>query len=228
MSDLPAATMAARRAAARAAVRFVERDAVMGVGTGTTAAAFIEAMADAGRTPLAAVASSVATAHLLRSAGIEVVDLPASGRLPLYVDGADEADAELRLIKGGGGAHAREKVLASASDVFVCIAEHAKLVGRLGTHPVPVEVLPMARAFVARELALMGGTVVERAGFVSDNGNVVLDASGLDLVDPVALEKVIDEIAGVVACGVFALRPADLLLLGSPDGTAREIRRPTR
>lgn len=222
-----AAGSEARLAAARAALRFVDRDAVMGVGTGATAAAFVDAMVESRRFPRAVVPSSAATSRRLREVGIRIAELPDDGRLPVYVDGTDEADGSLRLIKGGGGAHAREKVLASASDVFVCLAPEERLVARLGeSHPVPVEVLPMASRYVARVLAEMGGVAVPRAGFVTDNHNEILDVTGLDLSDPVGVESAIDTIAGVLACGLFALRPANLLLLGSADGSAREVVRP--
>jgi len=205
------------RAAAGAALQLVEPGLLLGVGTGTTVNVFIELLAASERPPAAAVASSVRTAHLLQAAGIEVVTLPESGRLALYVDGADEIDTGLRLVKGGGGAHTREKVLAAASDSFVCIADDTKLVGVLGGRPVPVEVLPFAVNYVTRGLRALGGHVVARAGFVTDNGNEVLDAHGLDLADPTVVETAIDCIAGVVACGIFALRPADIVLIGHPD-----------
>ncbi len=216
-----------RVAAADAALRFVDSDALIGVGTGSTTATFVDAMAASARLPKAAVASSVAVTRRLREVGIRVVELPATGRLPVYVDGADEADVRLRLIKGAGGAHAREKVLASAADLFVCIASEEKLVRELGeSHPVPVEVLPMAKAYVERAIADLGASASPRPGALTDNGNEVLDVIGLDLSDPVAAESALDSIAGVVACGIFALRPADFLLLGSPDGSVRELLRP--
>ena len=172
------------------------------------------------------MASSVRTAHRLQAASIEVVPPPDSGRLVRYIDGADEVDPRLRLIKGGGGAHSREKVLASASDTFICIVDESKIVQSLGRRPVPVEVLPFARAFVARELRAMGAHVVERPGFVTDNGNAVLDASGLDLTDPGATERSVECIAGVVACGIFGLRRPDLVIVGHPDGTVEHLRPP--
>jgi ribose 5-phosphate isomerase A len=216
---------AAKRAAARAALRFVSKDALIGVGTGSTAAAFVEALASSADRPLSAVASSLSTAHLLSEAGIEVVPLPLDGRIALYVDGADVVDRRLRLLKGNGGAHAREKVLASAADLFVCIVDDSKPAETLGRHAVPVEVLPMARSYVTRRLVEIGGDVVQRPGFVTDNGNEVLDAHGLDLTDPGSLECRISCIAGVVACGIFALRPADVLLVGNEDGTVSETSR---
>jgi len=206
------------RACAGAALRLVDPDQVLGIGTGTTVNVFIELLIASDRRPAFAVASSVRTAHLLQAAGIEVMPLPESGRLLLYVDGADEVDAGLRLIKGGGGAHTREKVLAASAETFVCIADDSKLVPVLGGRPVPVEVLPFARNYVTRGLRAMGGHVVARAGFVTDNGNEVLDVHGLDLTDPAGIERAIDCVAGVVACGLFALRPADIAFIGHADG----------
>lgn len=217
---------AAKRAAAIAALRFLGPASPIGVGTGSTAEAFIEALASLEHPPAAAVASSVSTAHLLRAAGIEVVPLPLSGRLALYVDGADEVDGLLRLVKGNGGAHTREKVLAEAADLFVCIVDDSKPLAAITGRVVPVEVMPMARSYVARRLADFGGKVVQRPGFVTDNGNEVLDVHGLDLTDPCGLECRIDCIAGVVGCGIFALRPADVLLVGHDDGAVEESRRP--
>lgn len=210
-------------ASAGAALRFVDPALLLGVGTGATVNVFVELLIASERRPASAVASSVRTAHLLRAAGIEVVLLPESGRIGLYIDGADELDAGLRLIKGGGGAHAREKVLASAADTFICIADASKVVGTLGDRPVPVEVLPFARNYAARQLRLLGARVVPRAGFVTDNGNEVLDAHGLDLSDPVAAETAVDCIAGVVACGIFARRSADVALIGRDDGTVDRL-----
>lgn len=207
----------AARAAAGAVLPLIDPAQLLGVGTGSTVNVFIELLLASERRPAAAVASSVRTAHLLQDAGIEVVPLPESGRIALYVDGADEIDTGLRLIKGGGGAHAREKVLAAASDTFVCIADDSKLVDALGGRPVPVEVLPFARNYVTRGLRELGGHVVARAGYVTDNGNEVLDVHGLELSDPEAVERAIDCIPGVVACGIFALRTADTVLIGHPD-----------
>jgi ribose 5-phosphate isomerase A len=229
MSDarrIPDARERARHAAAAAALRFVEPGAIVGVGTGRTAAAFIAALRESDRRPAAAVASSRATERSLRDAGIDVVPLPASGRIPLYVDGADAADPDLRLVKGAGGAHAREKVLAAASALFVCIVDDSKPVSALDRCVVPVEVLPMARAYVAEQLSALGADVAVRDGFVTDNGNEVLDARGLDFADPRSLERRIEVIPGVVACGIFALRPADVLLIGHDDGSVSESCRP--
>lgn len=218
----------AKRAAAIAALRFVGSASPIGVGTGSTAEAFIEALASLEHPPAAAVASSLGTAHLLRAAGIDVTPLPPSGRIAFYVDGADEVDPLLRMVKGSGGAHTREKVLADAADLFVCIVDDSKPVPVLVGRVVPVEVLPMARVYVARRLADMGGKVVQRPGFVTDNGNEVLDVHGLDLSDSSGLECRIECISGVVGCGIFAIRPADVLLVGHDDGSVEESRRPVR
>ncbi len=206
-----------KRAAAEAALEHVPPGAAIGVGTGSTVAFFIEALGrlPLGRRPGAAVASSEATVAALRAAGIPVVGLDAApAPLPVYVDGADEVDPELRLIKGGGGAHTREKVLAAASELFVCMVDESKLVQRLGAFPVPVEVVPMAAPFVAARLVELGGLPALRRGYLTDNGNVVLDVKGLDLADPEGLEIELDAIPGVLECGVFARRRADLVLVG--------------
>jgi len=223
----PDGATVARRAAARAALSFVEPDSVIGVGTGRAASAFIELLASAESRPRAAVASSVATASALRAAGIAVTDLPADGRLPVYVDGADQVDPDLRLLKGRGGAHVREKVLASSSAVFICLVEDAKLVGRL-SGPVPVEVLPMAVSYATRELEVRGGRCTLREGFVTDNGGAIIDVGGLDLDDPAAMEASIASIAGVVDSGIFAIRPADIVFAASVDGSVRDLIRPSR
>lgn len=227
--DVPETTMelaAAKMAAARAALEFVGGGSVIGVGTGTTAAAFIEALENStGPRPVAAVASSLETAHLLRAAGIEVTTLPPSGHLPLYIDGADEVDTALRMVKGHGGAHTREKVLASAAAIFVCIVDETKQVPALTGHVVPVEYLPMARAFVAQEIEKLGGCAVHRPNFVTDNGNELFDVHDLDMADPAGLEDRLEDIPGVVCCGIFARRPADVLLVGHADGSVETVRR---
>ena len=212
-----------KRAAAEAALEYVEPGSTIGVGTGSTAAFFIKRLAGLppARRPGAAVPSSDATAAALRHAGIRVVGLEDALPLPIYVDGADEVDPELRLIKGGGGAHTREKVLATAAELFVCIVDESKLVGRLGRVAVPLEVVPWAAAFVARRLTAMGASVSERPGFVTDNGNIVLDATGLELSDPEGLELELDAIPGVVECGIFARRRADIVLVGTAEGVRR-------
>ena len=211
-----------KRASANAALEYVPTGATIGVGTGSTVELFIEELAARPGLIAAAVASSEASAAALRAAGIRVVD-PAAAPcpLPLCVDGADEVDPELRLIKGRGGAHTREKVLAAAAELFVCIVDETKLVDHLGRGPVPLEVVPWARPLVARRLTVLGATVAERPGFVTDNGNAVLDATGLDLSDPEGLELELDAIPGVVECGVFARRRADVVLVGTAGGVRR-------
>ncbi len=217
---------AMKRAAAHAAIAFVQPGTVIGVGTGTTATRFIEALAVSGIPVAGAVASSDETARRLEAAGIPRSELNDTGEIPLYVDGADEIDGRLRLIKGGGGALTSEKIVASSARLFVCIADQTKLVDRLGAFPLPVEVLPEARALVIRQLALLGGEAVVREGTTTDHGNIIIDVSGLDFADPLSLETILDRIPGVVECGVFARRPADVLLLGTAHGVRRIDRRP--
>lgn len=207
-----------KREAARAALKYVRQGEVLGVGTGSTVNAFIEALTQARLDIPAAVASSEETRGRLDAAGIPVRELNDTGPLQVYVDGADEATAHLQLIKGGGGALAREKVLAGASRQFVCIASARKLVKVLGGFPLPIEVLPMARSHVARQLVALGGQPQLRDGFTTDNGNQILDVRGLSIVDPPAMEAQLGAIAGVVCVGLFARRPADVLLLAGPDG----------
>ncbi len=214
MSD----SRAQKRRAAEAALEYVERDWIVGVGTGSTADLFIEALATRFPGLPGAVASSESTARQLQERGIPVLELNDAGPLPIYVDGADESDAGLRLIKGGGGALTREKIVAAASRQFVCIAHEAKLVPRLGAFPLPVEVIPMALAQVGRALQDLGGDPVVRHDFVTDNGNAILDVHGLEIENPAELELFIEGIAGVVTSGLFARRPADLLLLGTDEG----------
>jgi ribose 5-phosphate isomerase A len=207
-----------KRQAAEAALEYVEYGAVIGVGTGSTADRFIDALARIQSKIDGAVASSESSAGRLKAHGIPVLDLNDVGDLPLYVDGADEATRHLQLIKGGGGALTREKVVAGASRKFVCIAHEAKLVDVLGDFPLPVEVIPMARSFVARELVKRGGQPILREGFVTDNGNVILDVHGLKILEPARLETDLNNIPGVVTNGIFALRPADVLILGTAGG----------
>lgn len=216
-----------KRAAARAAMALVPEGIVLGVGTGSTVDFFIDALADSHLRLEGTVASSDRTAGRLRARGIAVVDLPPNGAIPLYVDGADEVTEALAMVKGGGGALTREKILAAAAAQFVCIADSSKLVAQLGAFPLPVEVIPMARAFVMRELERRGGTPRLRAGFTTDNGNVIVDVTGLSMTDPLALERELDGIAGVVANGVFARRPADVLFLGTLEGVRRLDRVPS-
>ena len=191
---------------------------VIGVGTGSTANCFIDALAPFRARYKGAVASSEASKTRLESHGIAVFDLNDVDDLPFYVDGADEIDAGLNMIKGGGGALTREKIVAAVARKFICIADASKVVATMGRFPLPVEVIPMARAYVARELTRLGGNPVLREGFVTDNGNVIVDVKGLVIIDPKGLEARINQIAGVVTNGLFAIRPADLLLLGTAEG----------
>ena len=219
---MSAAGDAKKRRAAQAALDYLENGAVIGVGTGSTVNCFIEALtaaSAAGRPPVrGAVSSSDATTARLIAAGIEVVDLNDVGDLGLYIDGADEATRARHLIKGGGGALTREKIIAAAAARFICIADDTKLVATLGKFALPIEVVPMARTLVARRLATYGGRPVWREGFVTDNGNHILDVHGLAIHDPPALERELNQIAGVVTVGLFAVRPADVLLIGADTG----------
>lgn len=211
-----------KQAVARAARDYVAANigekAIIGVGTGSTANFFIDELAPIRDRILGAVASSDASKRRLEAHGIRVLDLNEVSELPIYVDGADEINAELMMVKGGGGALTREKIVAAVARTFVCVCDQSKLVATLGKFPLPVEVIPMARAHVARKLAELGGQAKLREGFVSDNGNQILDVHGLTITDPVALETRINQIAGVVTNGLFALRGADLLLLATPAG----------
>ncbi len=211
-----------KQAVAQAAADYVSEHApagsIIGVGTGSTANFFIDALAGIKSKYRGAVASSEATRKRLEGHGIAVFDLNDVDQIPVYVDGADEIDNALNMIKGGGGALTREKIVAAVSDTFVCIADGSKLVETMGNFPLPVEVIPMSSAYVARELAKLGGTPVIRAGFVTDNGNLILDVKGLRITDPKGLEAQINQITGVVTNGLFALRPANVLLLGTADG----------
>ena len=211
-----------KQAVARAAADYVAsrvaEDAIIGVGTGSTANCFIDALAAMKGRFRGAVASSEATAARLKGHGILVLDLNDVSTMPVYVDGADEVTPKLHMIKGGGGALTREKIVAAVAETFICIADGSKLVQALGKFPLPVEVIPMARAQVARELAKLGGTPKLREGFLTDNGNIILDVHGLSIADPVDLESRINQIVGVVTNGLFARRGADILLLGTPEG----------
>ncbi len=207
-----------KQAVAKAAIAHVPEDCIVGVGTGSTANFFIDELARIKGRLEGAVASSEATAARLKAAGIRVFDLNSVDDLPVYVDGADEVTRHLHMIKGGGGALTREKIVAAVAGKFVCIADEAKLKDVLGAFPLPVEVIPMARSYVARELVRVGGHPELRQGFATDNGNIILDVHGLAIVNPVVLEGEINQIVGVVANGLFARRGADVLLLGTRDG----------
>jgi ribose 5-phosphate isomerase A len=207
-----------KQAVAREAVKHVVDDAVVGVGTGSTANFFIDELAKIKSRIAGAVASSDRSVERLKGHGIRVFDLNSVNELPVYIDGADEITEHLAMIKGGGGALTREKIVAAAARKFVCIADESKLVPVLGKFPLPVEVIPMARAYVARQMVKLGGQPELRANFTTDNGNVVLDVRGLSILNPAELEGTINNIAGVVTNGIFARRGADLLLLGTQAG----------
>ena len=204
---------------ARAALDNIDLDAIIGLGTGSTVNYFIEALAEVKHQIDATVASSQETEKRLRALGIPVIDLNVAGPIPFYIDGADEINHLLQLIKGGGGALTREKIIAAAAQKFICIADETKYVKQLGaSYPLPIEVIPMARSFVARELVKLGGDPVYREGFVSDNGHIILDIYHLDILEPIQLEQTINQIPGVVSHGLFAARPADCVLLAGEDG----------
>ena len=206
-----------KRKAAEAALDYVD-GGIVGVGTGSTVNHFIDQLATIKHKIDGAVSSSDVSSERMKKHGIPVVDLNAAGELDLYVDGADESNRQLQLIKGGGGALTREKIVAGASRQFICIADAGKLVDVLGEFPLPVEVIPMARSHVARQLVKLGGTPVWREDFTTDNGNIILDVHNLKIKEPAKLEQQINNIAGVVTTGIFALRPADILILGTEQG----------
>ncbi|MBO9662145.1 ribose-5-phosphate isomerase RpiA [Dokdonella sp.] len=206
-----------KRLAGRAAMRYVEDGMIVGVGTGSTVAHFIDALAEHKHRIEGAVSSSEQSTRLLKERGVEVLDLNAAGDIPLYVDGADECDAARCLIKGGGGALTREKIIAAAAAKFVCIIDPGKRVDALGRFPLPVEVIPMARSYVAREIVKRGGNPVWRDGVVTDNGNWILDVHGWRIERPAELEGELNQIAGVVTVGLFAQRPADVVLIGAEE-----------
>ena len=207
-----------KRAVARAAIEYVPADCIVGVGTGSTANFFIDELAGIKHRIRGAVASSEASAKRLRGHGIEVVSLNDAGSLPVYVDGADEITRHMHMIKGGGGALTREKIVAAASRKFICVCDASKLVDVLGKFPLPIEVIPMARSSVARQLVALGGQPRLRENFVTDNGNIIFDVHGLQIMNPVELESTLDHIAGIVTNGLFARRAADVLLLGTAEG----------
>lgn len=207
-----------KQAVAKAALEYVEAGTIIGIGTGSTANYFIDHLATMKHKIEGTVASSNASTERLKKHGIQVFDLNSVSEISVYVDGADETNRHLHLIKGGGGALTREKIVAAASRKFVCIADESKLVDVLGKFPLPVEVIPMARSYVARQLAKLGGQPVLREGFTTDNGNVILDVHNLQIMEPVKLEETLNHITGVVTNGLFARRPADVLLLGTKGG----------
>jgi len=207
-----------KKQAAAAALSYLPDSGIIGVGTGSTVNHFIEAFAKIKGRFEGAASSSEASTDLLKKFNIPVVDLNSAGELDVYVDGADESNHYLQLIKGGGGALTREKIIAAASKKFICIADESKLVNVLGEFPLPVEVIPMARSYVAREIVKMGGNPVLRENFITDNGNLIIDVNGLEILQPIEIEKRLNSIVGVVTNGLFAIRPADILILGTSDG----------
>ena len=207
-----------KRKAAEAALEYVVTDSIVGVGTGSTVNHFIDLLAGIKHKIEGAVSSSEASTERMKQHGIMVYDLNEVIDIPVYVDGADESDHYLNLIKGGGGALTREKIIAGASEKFVCIADESKLVDVMGKFPLPVEVIPMARSYIARELVKLGGRPVWRENFITDNGNIILDVHDLEIMQPIKLENEINKMAGVVTVGIFANRPADVLILGTPEG----------
>ncbi len=207
-----------KQAVAKAAIDYIEPGMIVGVGTGSTANYFIDELARIKGQIETTVASSEASAARLKGHGIPVEDLNMVSTIDVYVDGADESNKYLHLMKGGGGALTREKIVAAVAEKFVCIADESKLVDIMGEFPLPIEVIPMARSYVARELVKLGGQPAYREGFVTDNGNVILDVHGLRIMNPVEMEQQLNNIVGIVTNGLFAMRPADVLLLGTPDG----------
>ena len=208
-----------KQAVARAAIEYIEAGTIVGVGTGSTANFFIDELAKIKHKIEGTVASSEASAERLKGHGIEVFDLNSVSEIAVYVDGADESNKFLHLIKGGGGALTREKIVAAASKKFICIADESKLVDVMGKFPLPIEVIPMARSLVAREIIKqIGGEPVLREGFTTDNGNIILDVHNLDIMEPTKIEQILNNITGVVTNGLFAIKPATVLLLGTQDG----------
>ncbi len=210
-----------KQQAASAALAYIEEDMVVGVGTGSTVNYFIDALAASKPRIECAVASSIATAERLQAQGIRILDLNSVNQVHIYIDGTDEVDANLYLIKGAGGAFTREKILASAAQKFICIADSSKQVQALGKAPIPLEVIPMARSFVAREIVKLGGQPIYRQGYTTDNGNIVLDVNYLDVTQPLHLEAALNAIPGVIENGLFAHRPADILLLATAAGVEK-------
>ena len=207
-----------KRKAAEAALEYVITDEIVGVGTGSTVNHFIDVLAEIKHKIKGAVSSSVVSTERMEAQGIKVYDLNEVNGIEVYIDGADESDHYLNLIKGGGGALTREKIIAGASKKFICIADESKLVDVMGEFPLPVEVIPMARSFIARELVKLGGRPVYREGFVTDNGCDILDVHDLKIMEPIKLENELNKLPGIVTVGIFANRPADVLILGTPEG----------
>ena len=214
-----------KAAVAGAALKYVVEDAVIGVGSGSTADFFIDELGKIRNRIAGAVASSEKSAARLKGHGIRVLDLNGVDELPVYIDGADEITEHMHMIKGGGGALTREKIVAAVARKFICIADGSKLVPVLGKYPLPIEVIPMARAYVARQMVRLGGSPKLREGFTTDNGNLILDVWGMNILNPVELESKLNAIAGVVTNGLFALRGADVLLLGTPTGVKTLLRK---
>ncbi|MGK0401998.1 ribose-5-phosphate isomerase RpiA [Alcanivorax borkumensis] len=211
-----------KKQVAEAALRFVPEGDIIGVGTGSTANFFIDALATLKDRIKGAVASSEATAERLKQHGIEVFSLNDVGSLSVYVDGADEVNQHREMIKGGGGALTREKIVAAMAKEFICIVDGSKQVNRLGAFPLPIEVIPMARSYVARKLVALGGQPQYREGFLTDNGNIILDVHNLDISNPIELETTLNNIVGVVTNGLFAKRPADIVLVGEKSGAVNQ------
>jgi ribose 5-phosphate isomerase A len=207
-----------KKKAAEAALEYVIPDEIVGVGTGSTVNHFIDALAGIKNKIDGAVSSSEASTERMKAHGIKVYDLNEVSGIEVYIDGADESDHYLNLIKGGGGALTREKIIAGASNKFVCIADESKLVDVMGKFPLPIEVIPMARSYIAREIVKIGGRPVWREGFITDNGNDILDVHDLEITEPIKLENELNKLPGIVTVGIFANRPADVLILGTPEG----------
>ena len=213
-----------KQAVAQAAIEFIEYDDIVGVGTGSTVDYFIEYLKPLKNKISGAVASSISTQKKLEANGIRVLDLNDVSEIPIYIDGADEVNSNLQLIKGGGGALTREKIIAGASKKFICIVDESKVVDILGSFPLPLEVLPMARSFVAREIIKKNGMPVLREGFITDNSNIILDINHMDILEPISMEKDLNQIPGVLTVGLFAMRSADLVLVSSE----KEVRKLTK
>ncbi|MDC9729085.1 MAG: ribose-5-phosphate isomerase RpiA [Methyloprofundus sp.] len=209
-----------KRKAAEAALEYIKDVSILGVGTGSTVNHFIDCLADFNLTQdiQGAVSSSIATTERLKKIGVPVMELSESGNLDVYVDGADEVNPLKQLIKGGGGALTREKIIAGASKEFVCIVDQTKTVDILGNFPLPIEVIPMARSYIAREMVKLGGQPIWRENYITDNGCEILDVHNMEIMEPLALEKAVNNLAGVVSVGIFGLRPADVVLVATDNG----------